>query len=274
MQVKTYAGQEVHINDEGFLLNAAEWSPDVADGIAVETGVAPLTEEHWRVLSFCREDAAKKGESPGLRRIAKFSGVGMRDLYRLFPRARENLLLGSPGCRNQRAASEAERTQESHKGDHAMSATAELESQVKEASEVNKGPEPITKVSIICSKGTLDMAYPGLILANAARMSGIDATLFFTFWGLDIVTKKKMDHLHVATVGNPSMHIPTMLGGLPGMETVASHFMRKEIDRLDLPSVPSCWRFSTPRERRCMGARWRWTCSSSSARISPTRSKT
>ena len=57
------------------------------------------------------------------------------------------------------------------------------------------------------------MAYPGLILANAARMSGIDATLFFTFWGLDVITDKSIDHLHVATVGNPSMHIPTMLGG-------------------------------------------------------------
>ena len=75
------------------------------------------------------------------------------------------------------------------------------------------GPErqPLEHISIICSKGTLDMAYPGLILANAARMSGIDATLFFTFWGLDIITEKKVDELHVATVGNPSMPIPTMV---------------------------------------------------------------
>ena len=63
---------------------------------------------------------------------------------------------------------------------------------------------PIKKVSIICSKGSLDMAYPGLILANAARMSGIDVTMFFTFWGLDIVTQKKIDRLHVSPVGNPS----------------------------------------------------------------------
>jgi peroxiredoxin family protein len=62
---------------------------------------------------------------------------------------------------------------------------------------------PIEHLAIICSKGTLDMAYPGLILANAARMSGIDATLFFTFWGLDIITKRTIDHLHVPTVGNP-----------------------------------------------------------------------
>lgn len=100
-----------------------------------------------------------------------------------------------------------------------------------------KKPEPITHVSIICSKGTLDMAYPGLVLANAARMSGIEATLFFTFWGLDIVTKSKVDHLHVSTVGNPSMPFPTMLGGLPGMESLASAMMKKEIARLEIPTI-------------------------------------
>ena len=98
-------------------------------------------------------------------------------------------------------------------------------------------PEPIQKICIICSKGTLDMAYPGLILANAARMSGIDATLFFTFWGLDIVTEKTLDKLHVPTVGNPSMHIPTMVGGLPGMESFATAMMKKEMEKLDIPSV-------------------------------------
>jgi peroxiredoxin family protein len=97
--------------------------------------------------------------------------------------------------------------------------------------------KPIEHISIICSKGTLDMAYPGLILANAARMSGIDATLFFTFWGLDIVSKKTVDHLHVSTVGNPSMHIPTLLGGLPGMESMASAMMKREMDKLDIPPV-------------------------------------
>jgi peroxiredoxin family protein len=106
-------------------------------------------------------------------------------------------------------------------------------------SDVVQRPErkSIEAVSIICSKGTLDMAYPGLILANAARMSGIDATLFFTFWGLDIVTEKKIDHLHMATVGNPSMPIPTMIGGLPGMETLASLMMKKEMGKLEIPPV-------------------------------------
>ena len=105
------------------------------------------------------------------------------------------------------------------------------------ATETKEQPEPIQRVSIICSKGTLDMAYPGLIMANGARMNGIDAMVFFTFWGLDIVTEKKMDHLHVATVGNPSMPIPTMVGGLPGMEAMASSMMKKQMEELEIPSV-------------------------------------
>lgn len=97
--------------------------------------------------------------------------------------------------------------------------------------------EPERKVAIICSKGSLDMAYPGLILANAARMSGIDAMMFFTFWGLDIVTKGKSDKLKVATVGNPSLPMPTMLGGLPGMERLATRMMKKGMAKLELPPV-------------------------------------
>lgn len=100
-----------------------------------------------------------------------------------------------------------------------------------------KVAEPARKVAIIISKGTLDMAYPGLILANAARMSGIDAMIFFTFWGLDVVNKARVDKLHVATVGNPSMHMPTMLGGLPGMEAFATRMMRNGIAKLDIPPV-------------------------------------
>ena len=102
--------------------------------------------------------------------------------------------------------------------------------------------KPPRKLCIIASKGSLDMAYPPLILANAARMSGIEAHLFFTFWGLDIVTKKKMGNLHIATVGNPNMHpwfhIPTLLGALPGMSAAATWMMNREIAKLDFPPVP------------------------------------
>ena len=121
-----------------------------------------------------------------------------------------------------------------------MTTTATLEPETVAAPPIEAEapePEPIQKIAIICSKGTLDMAYPGLILANAARMSGIEATLFFTFWGLDIVTEETVDRLHLPTVGNPSMHIPTMLGGLPGMEAMATTMMKKQMEKLDIPDV-------------------------------------
>lgn len=98
------------------------------------------------------------------------------------------------------------------------------------------------KLCIISSKGSLDMAYPPLILANAARMGGVECDIFFTFWGLDIITKRKMGKLNVATVGNPNMHpwfhIPTIVGVLPGMSAAASWMMNREIEKLDFPPVP------------------------------------
>ncbi len=97
--------------------------------------------------------------------------------------------------------------------------------------------DQIEKVSIIISKGSLEGVYPGLIMANGARMEGIEATLFFTFFGLDAVIDKRMDHLKVATVGNPAMHIPTMVGGLPGMAAVATAKMKSEMEKLDIPPV-------------------------------------
>lgn len=92
------------------------------------------------------------------------------------------------------------------------------------------------KVAIICSKGGLDEAYPALILGNAARMSGIECFIFFTFYGLDVITDKKVDSLHVNMVGNPSSPMPTMLAGLPGMENIAAKMMKARMDKLDLPS--------------------------------------
>ncbi len=97
--------------------------------------------------------------------------------------------------------------------------------------------EPIEKVSIVVSKGSLEGVYPGLIMANGARMEGIEATLFFTFFGLEAIIDKKMDHLKVATVGNPAMHIPTMVGGLPGMSAMATRMMSKEMEKIDIPPV-------------------------------------
>ena len=96
----------------------------------------------------------------------------------------------------------------------------------------------IEKVAIVISKGSLEGIYPGLILANGARMEGIEADVFFTFFGLDAIRKNKNEHIKVATVGNPGMHIPTVVGGLPGMSALATRMMGREMEKLDIPPIP------------------------------------
>jgi peroxiredoxin family protein len=97
--------------------------------------------------------------------------------------------------------------------------------------------EKIKKVSIICSKGSLEGIYPALIMANGARMEGIAVNLFFTFFGMDAITKKKVKKIKVATVGNPAMGIPTLIGALPGMSAMATMMMQKKMDALDIPAI-------------------------------------
>ena len=100
------------------------------------------------------------------------------------------------------------------------------------------GNEPIEKVSIIISKGSLEGVYPGLIMANGARMEGIEANVFFTFFGLDAIHKERSAKIKVATVGNPGMHMPTWIGAVPGMSAVATKMMGKKMEELDIPPIP------------------------------------
>jgi TusE/DsrC/DsvC family sulfur relay protein len=83
--LRDYRGHEVTVNDEGFMTDASQWTPDIGEAIADEVGLR-LTPDHWKVITFCREDAAREGQPPGLRRISKLSGVGTKELYALFPK--------------------------------------------------------------------------------------------------------------------------------------------------------------------------------------------
>ena len=109
------------------------------------------------------------------------------------------------------------------------------------------------KLVLICSKGNLDMAYPGLILGNAAAGEGIEVHMFFTFWGLDIVNKKTNGKLQFTMVGNTAMHMsdlgnlrpglehwsmPQWMGRIPGMTKIATNMMHKQIADLGVPTVP------------------------------------
>jgi peroxiredoxin family protein len=94
------------------------------------------------------------------------------------------------------------------------------------------------KICFVCSKGTLDMAYPALIMANGALGEGIETHIFFTFWGMDMITKSTMDDLKFTILGNPATHMPQGLGGLPFMTSMATKMMKKQIADLEVPEVP------------------------------------
>jgi peroxiredoxin family protein len=100
--------------------------------------------------------------------------------------------------------------------------------------------EPLTieKIAIVISKGSLEGIYPGLIMANGARMEGIEADLFFTFFGLDAIRKDRYEKIKVATVGNPGMHLPTWLGAVPGMSWLATKMMQRQMEKIDIPPIP------------------------------------
>ena len=112
--------------------------------------------------------------------------------------------------------------------------TTTLEQPQRETAE----PKTIEKVAIVISKGSLDGIYPGLIMANGARMEGIEADLFFTFFGLDAIRKDRYEKIKVATVGNPGMHMATWLGAIPGVSALATRMMQRQMEKIDIPPIP------------------------------------
>jgi len=108
--------------------------------------------------------------------------------------------------------------------------------------------EETRKIAFICSKGNLDMAYPALVMGWAALGNGIDVTIFFTFWGMDMINKNRVDHLEIPPVANASMKmnlmgvpgyvgIPQIMGVLPGMTPFATSLMNKKMKELGVPPV-------------------------------------
>src|SRR5207344_1965035 len=112
--------------------------------------------------------------------------------------------------------------------------TVMLEQQTAEPAEA----EAITKVAIVISKGSLEGIYPGLIMANGARMDGIEADIFFTFFGLDAIRKDRIEKIKVATVGNPGLHMPTLLGAIPGASALVTRMMKRQMEKIDIPPIP------------------------------------
>lgn len=95
------------------------------------------------------------------------------------------------------------------------------------------------RLAIVASKGTLDMAYPPLILASSAGAMGWEVGIFFTFYGLDIINKKRNRNLQVAPLGNPAMPVPVpnFVGAIPGMTAMATKMMKGWMDAARMPGV-------------------------------------
>lgn len=97
------------------------------------------------------------------------------------------------------------------------------------------------RIALIASKGSLDMAYPPLILATTAAAMDMEAGIFFTFYGLDIVNKHKYQNLQVAPLANPAapMPVPNIVGVLPGMTMMATAMMNSWMQKANVATIPS-----------------------------------
>jgi len=93
------------------------------------------------------------------------------------------------------------------------------------------------RLAIIATKGSLDWAYPPLMLSLQAAKKGWEVAIFFTFYGLDIIHKKKNRRLQIATLGNPAMPMPNLVGAIPGMTALATQMTRRRFRQRNVPPV-------------------------------------
>lgn len=104
--------------------------------------------------------------------------------------------------------------------------------------------EQTDKLLIILSKGTMDMVYPALMIANTAATMGKEVHMFFTFWGLQAVNKKTVGSIKVASVGNPGLPLPNILGMIPGMTAMATSMMYGKMKKAKMASIPEMFKMS------------------------------
>lgn len=93
------------------------------------------------------------------------------------------------------------------------------------------------KLVIVCSKGSLDMAYPPLMLATTGAAMGMQVDLYFTFWGINMINKKTIDSLKISPVGNAALPMPNILGMIPGMTSMMTSMMQKKMQKIKMPSI-------------------------------------
>ena len=210
MTTATIAGTAVEVNDEGFFVDPTQWTRDIAVEMAAADGIDPLTDRHWQVIDFMRKEYFDKGTGPTVRVLGKTSGVSREGALPAVPQGP-----GEDGGQDRR---------------HPQAERMHLN--------MNDMTDKITKVSIIVSKGSLEGIYPALIMANGARAEGMEANLFFTFFGLDAIHqeahrphqgrhRRQPRHAHPHPDRRPARHV----------SGIATHMMAKKMDELDIPPI-------------------------------------
>ena len=225
MTMTLIADAPVDVDAEGFLTNPEQWNEQIAAGDR-------------------RRERHPRADRPALAGRALHARALPRDRQRaLDPLARQGV--GRPGQGALPAlpegAGQARRQDRRHpqaEGLHLGRSTTmtELLEQPTDRSPPSRRRSRRSRSSI--SKGSLEGIYPGLIMANGARMEGIEADLFFTFFGLDAIRKDRYEKIKVATVGNPGMHMPTWIGAIPGFSALATRMMKRQMEKIDIPPIP------------------------------------
>ena len=213
MPATTLAGHEIHVNDEGFLTDPDEWDEELGAALAAQIGLDDdrgALGGHRVPARRLRETRRDRDAASGLDPSAASPSSSCSPCSR---RSRPRRWPTSLGCPSRTAASDPDHHQET---DMTITDGSGRRPQLRHRRVTGR------KLAIICSKGNLDMAYPGLILANAALGEGVETHLFFTFWGFDMINKATMGDLKFTMLGNTATHMPQGLGGLPGMTAMAT----------------------------------------------------
>ena len=194
----------------------------MATEFARAEGIDPLTDRHWQVIRFMRSEYEAKGTGPTVRVLGKTSGVPVKELYQLFP--------GPAARRQDRRDPEATRL-------HLSRTPARATWRPGTTREERTMPDPIEKVSIIISKGSLEgSTRPHHGQRRPGR--GHRGQPVLHVLRLDAIHRTRLEHIKVAAVGNPGMHMASLVGVLPGMSAIATHMMEKKMETFDIPGIP------------------------------------
>ena len=220
VSTQTIAGTEVEVNDEGFFVHPEQWS----DAIGVE---------------IAKDRGHRSDDRPPLAGRALHAPAVPRHRHRAVdPRAGQGVGRAGQGALPALPEGPGEARRQDRR--HPEAARVHLRSANTNTDDWSEpwALNPSRRCRSSCRRARSTASIPALIMANGARMEGIEANVFFTFFGLDAINKERNEHVKVASVGNPGLHLATWVGGVPGMSAMVTHKLGKRMEELDFPSIP------------------------------------